>query len=95
MVRRIRDVSSHRCITTKRLHSAHGLRELWCRAASPPLGEVEVTHVRADKPITELNTRVVLADGTPVLDGTAVWAKEYGLRLRQLMLAGQGKSCRG
>jgi acyl dehydratase len=35
-------------------------------------GEVEVTKVRADKPISELNTRVVLADGTVVLDGNAV-----------------------
>src|SRR5262245_23521226 len=35
-------------------------------------GEVEVTKVREDKPITELNTRVTLADGTVVLEGTAV-----------------------
>lgn len=35
-------------------------------------GEVEVTKVRTDKPITELNTRVVLADGTVVLEGNAV-----------------------
>lgn len=35
-------------------------------------GEVEVTKVRADKPITELKTRVSLSDGTVVLDGTAV-----------------------
>ena len=35
-------------------------------------GEVTVTKVRADKPITELETRVLLADGTVVLDGTAV-----------------------
>lgn len=35
-------------------------------------GEVEVKSVRADKPICELRTRVVLADGTVVLDGTAV-----------------------
>jgi len=35
-------------------------------------GEVTVTKVRADKPITELETRVMLADGTVVLDGTAV-----------------------
>jgi hypothetical protein len=28
--------------------------------------------VREDKPITELETRVVLDDGTIVLDGTAV-----------------------
>ena len=35
-------------------------------------GEVKVTKVREDKPITELETRVVLADGTIVLNGTAV-----------------------
>lgn len=35
-------------------------------------GEVRVTKVRADKPITELDTRVMLADGTVVLDGNAV-----------------------
>jgi acyl dehydratase len=35
-------------------------------------GEVRVTKVREDKPITELETRVVLADGTIVLEGTAV-----------------------
>ncbi len=35
-------------------------------------GEVEVTKVRADKPITELETRVVRADTTVVLDGNTV-----------------------
>jgi acyl dehydratase len=35
-------------------------------------GQVEVVKVRHDKPITELNTRVVRGDGTVVLDGTAV-----------------------
>lgn len=35
-------------------------------------GEVTVTKVRQDKPITELETRVLLADGTVVLEGTAV-----------------------
>ena len=35
-------------------------------------GEVEVTKVREDKPITELNTRVMLSDGTVVLEGTTV-----------------------
>jgi acyl dehydratase len=35
-------------------------------------GEVRVTKVRDDKPITELETRVTTADGTVVLDGTAV-----------------------
>jgi len=36
------------------------------------IGEVEVTQVRDDKPITELATRVLLADGSVVLEGTAV-----------------------
>lgn len=35
-------------------------------------GEVEVTAVRDDKPITELRTRVLRDDGTVVLEGTAV-----------------------
>lgn len=35
-------------------------------------GEVRVTKVRDDKPITELETRVTTADGTVVLEGTAV-----------------------
>jgi acyl dehydratase len=35
-------------------------------------GEVTVTKVREDKPITELDTRVLLADGTVVLEGNAV-----------------------
>jgi len=35
-------------------------------------GEVEITKVREDKPITELNTRVLLADGSVVLEGNAV-----------------------
>src|SRR5262245_25578663 len=35
-------------------------------------GEVEVVNVREDKPITELLTRVRLADGSVVLDGNAV-----------------------
>ena len=35
-------------------------------------GQVEVTRVRHDKPITELATRVVRDDGTVVLEGTAV-----------------------
>ena len=34
-------------------------------------GQVEVTSVRQDKPITELVTRVVRDDGTVVLEGTA------------------------
>ena len=35
-------------------------------------GHVEVTKVRADKPITELKTRVTLADGKVVLEGDAL-----------------------
>jgi acyl dehydratase len=35
-------------------------------------GEVKVTKVREDKPITELETRVFLSDRTLVLDGNAV-----------------------
>ncbi len=35
-------------------------------------GEVEVTKARADKPITELRTRVIRDDGTVVLEGEAV-----------------------
>ncbi len=35
-------------------------------------GEVKVTSVRADKPITELDTRVSIQDGTTVLEGNAV-----------------------
>jgi acyl dehydratase len=35
-------------------------------------GEIKVTKVREDKPITELETRVFHSDGTLVLDGNAV-----------------------
>ena len=35
-------------------------------------GQVEITRVRDDKPITELVTRVVRGDGTVALEGTAV-----------------------
>jgi len=35
-------------------------------------GRVEVTAVREDKPITELNTSVTRDDGTLVIEGTAV-----------------------
>ena len=35
-------------------------------------GEVKLTGVREDKPITELETRVLLADDTVMLDGTTV-----------------------
>ena len=36
------------------------------------IGEVEVTSVRPDKPITKIKTRVLREDGTVVLDGDAV-----------------------
>lgn len=36
------------------------------------IGEVQVTNVRADKPISDLEARVYLADGTLVLEGSAV-----------------------
>lgn len=42
------------------------------RPGNTIIGEVLVTKVRDDKPITELKTRVVLADGTVVLEGDAV-----------------------
>jgi acyl dehydratase len=35
-------------------------------------GKVTVTRVRADKPITELDTQVVRGDGTVALEGSAV-----------------------
>jgi len=35
-------------------------------------GQVEVTDVREDKPITTLDTKVIRGDGTVVLEGTAV-----------------------
>jgi acyl dehydratase len=35
-------------------------------------GEVQIIKVRTDKPITELNTRVIRDDGTVVLEGNAV-----------------------
>lgn len=50
-------------------------------------GEVRVTKVRDDKPITELVTRVLLPDGTVVLDGEAVC---YTIPLKPALLAGQG-----
>lgn len=42
-------------------------------------GEVEVTSVRADKPITTLTTRVVRADGVVAIEGTAAcWTFDVG-----------------
>lgn len=44
-------------------------------------GEVEVTAVREDKPITTLATKVVRGDGVVAIDGTAVcWTMDLGLR---------------
>ena len=43
-------------------------------------GEVEVTAVRDDKPITTLATRVVRGDGVVAIDGTAVcWTMDLGV----------------
>ena len=43
-------------------------------------GEVEVTEVREDKPITTLATRVVRGDGVVAIDGTAVcWTMDVGV----------------
>ena len=42
-------------------------------------GQVEVTAVREDKPITTLHTRVVRDDGVVAIDGTAVcWTMDLG-----------------
>jgi acyl dehydratase len=42
-------------------------------------GEVEVSSVRTDKPITTLATRVVRDDGVVVIEGTAVcWTMDLG-----------------
>jgi acyl dehydratase len=42
-------------------------------------GEVEVTDVRHDKPITTLATRVVRGDGVVAIEGTAVcWTMDLG-----------------
>lgn len=44
-------------------------------------GEVEVTAVRDDKPITTLATKVVRGDGVVAIDGTAVcWTMHLGDR---------------
>jgi acyl dehydratase len=51
--------------------------EVNCRFTSPVrpgdeiTGEVEVTGVREDKPITTLATRVVRGDGVVAIEGTA------------------------
>jgi acyl dehydratase len=44
-------------------------------------GEVEVTAVREDKPITTLATKVVRGDGVVAINGTAVcWVMDLGHR---------------
>ena len=44
-------------------------------------GEVEVTGVRGDKPITTLATKVVRGDGVVAVNGTAVcWTMDLGQR---------------
>jgi len=43
-----------------------------CRPGDTITGQVEVTAVREDKPITTLTTRVVRDDGVVAIDGTAV-----------------------
>ena len=61
------------------------LRHTWrflapCRPGDTITGEVEVTAVREDKPITTLDTRVVRGDGVVAIEGTAVcWTMDLGL----------------
>ena len=43
-----------------------------CRPGDTITGQVEVTSVREDKPITMLDTRVVRDDGVVAIEGTAV-----------------------
>jgi len=43
-----------------------------CRPGDTITGQVEVTSVRVDKPITTLTTRVVRDDGVVAIEGTAV-----------------------
>jgi acyl dehydratase len=43
-----------------------------CRPGDTITGQVEVTAVREDKPITTLDTRVVRDDGVVAIEGTAV-----------------------
>jgi acyl dehydratase len=50
-----------------------------CHPGDTITGEVEVTAVREDKPITTLNARVVRGDGVVALEGTAVcWTMDLG-----------------
>lgn len=50
-----------------------------CRPGDTITGQVEVTSVREDKPITTLDTRVVRGDGVVAIEGTAVcWTMDLG-----------------
>ena len=50
-----------------------------CRPGDKITGQVEVTSVREDKPITTLHTTVVRDDGVVAIDGTAVcWTMDLG-----------------
>ncbi len=50
-----------------------------CRPGDTITGQVEVTSVRDDKPITMLDTRVVRGDGVVAIEGTAVcWTMDLG-----------------
>src|SRR3954463_8404084 len=50
-----------------------------CHPGDVITGEVEVTGVRDDKPITTLDARVVRGDGVVALEGTAVcWTMDLG-----------------
>jgi acyl dehydratase len=51
-----------------------------CRPGERITGQVEVTSVREDKPITTLDTRVVRDDGVVAIEGTAVcWTMDLGV----------------
>jgi acyl dehydratase len=51
-----------------------------CRPGERITGQVEVTSVREDKPITTLDTRVVRDDGVVAIEGTAVcWTMALGV----------------
>ena len=50
-----------------------------CHPGDTVTGQVEVTSVRDDKPITTLDTRVVRGDGVVAIEGTAVcWTMDLG-----------------
>jgi len=50
-----------------------------CRPGDTITGQVEVTSVREDKPITTLDTRVVRGDGVVAIEGSAIcWTMDLG-----------------